>query len=253
MGRVAVALSLDAALQAAVPASWRQESRPLPETARVEVHLVATDDPPGLDDAHGFRDSQFAGGGCRLSRARVTRDFERVEGECVAHPAALARAVRFATEPLLAAHGWLLLHASSVVVGGGAHLFAAPSGTGKSTLARTLVAAGAELLGDEVACVGPEGVAVHPGQAPHGALGKVVPLSTIHLLGRGEPGTQPAGVAEATAELLSQAMVYEDDRAALDRAMAQVADLVSRTPVVRTRVPLGIGALSLFGFGAGGR
>ena len=251
VGPVAVELELDEALFAAAPSGWRAANRSESSRARARVRLVAMEAAPRLSDAHGFRDSRFCGGGCRLVRTRLGPDEERIDGESVADPLALARAVRFATQPLLASQGWLLLHAASVVIRERAELFVAASGTGKSTLARALSRAGAQLLGDEVAAVGPEGVAVHPGQSPHGALGQVVPLGTVHLLARGEPGSAPVGGAEATAELLSQAMVYEDGRAAIERALALVSRLVARATIVRTRVPLGDRALLPFGFGAG--
>ncbi len=63
----------------------------------------------------------------------------------------------------LAHMGHLMVHASAVSVGGRALCLVAPSGTGKSTLAAMLVAAGCRLLSDDVVRLqaGSAGVTVH--------------------------------------------------------------------------------------------
>jgi hypothetical protein len=72
------------------------------------------------------------------------------------------------TLPLAAAlQGLEPLHASAVALDGNALAFTAPSGTGKSSLAAHLVAAGAGFLTDDVLALerGDDGVVAHPGAA----------------------------------------------------------------------------------------
>lgn len=133
----------------------------------------------------GAEDSELLSSACRLRRQRRGHLVE-ISGTSLATPHALVRAIRFATQPSLLHHRLLLLHASSVVLDDGAHVFVARSGTGKSTLAQRLVRAGARLLGDEVALVGNGGAEVHPGQLLHGTPGDGAPLAAIHLLGQSQ-------------------------------------------------------------------
>ncbi|MCP9485219.1 MAG: hypothetical protein MSC30_05135 [Gaiellaceae bacterium MAG52_C11] len=75
------------------------------------------------------------------------------------------------TLPLAAAlQGLEVLHASAVGIGGRAVAFTAASGTGKSSLAAHLVAAGATFLTDDVLALepGPDGALAHPGPARAG-------------------------------------------------------------------------------------
>ncbi len=75
------------------------------------------------------------------------------------------------TLPLAAGlQGLEVLHASAVGIEGKAVAFTAPSGTGKSSLAAHLVAAGATFLTDDVLALerGPRGVLAHPGPARAG-------------------------------------------------------------------------------------
>lgn len=64
----------------------------------------------------------------------------------------------------MSTRGEYVLHAAAVVVGGGAVVFAGPSGRGKSTLAASCVAYGARLLADDCVRVTPSvgGFVAHP-------------------------------------------------------------------------------------------
>jgi hypothetical protein len=223
---------------------------------RLELVLAAEDGGASSEIRLFDDDGAFSGGGCRLRREILPAPRgdvrERVTGVVRPHASALARAFRFATQPRLAALGWMLLHGSSVALADGVHVFVAASGTGKSTLARRLVAHGARLVGDEVALVHPDGrVAAHPGQPVHGPLGRTERLAAVHLLGRGEPSTRRAAGAGAVATLLAQAMVYEARPAAAVELFAQLARLVETVAVFETTVPDGPAAARLFGLGGG--
>lgn len=173
-----------------------------------------------------------------LERRIESDGSETIIGSCFGGPHSLRHTLRFATQPALLRTGWLLLHACSVRLDDGVHVFAAPSGTGKTTLARRLSEAGATVLGDEVALVSAEGeVAVHPGQQWHGARSDGGRLAAIHLLGRGEPSRRRIGATQAIARLLSLTMVYEDFPETVGVALAALTRLVTTTPVFATLVP----------------
>lgn len=245
VGPLEVLVELDEALARVAPDGWGTTSGAYADET-IRLHAWSR---PGLRISGFDAEGRFTAGGCRLQR-RLVDGHVVTTGESAVDRAALTRAIRFATQPSLLGKGWLLLHGSSVLLPDGVHVFVAASGTGKSTLARRLVRAGATLVGDEVALVGEGKVAVHPGQLVHGPLDSPFALAAIHLLGRGGPSSTPARKVGAAAELLSAAMVYEDGRPAAERAIALVDELVSCTPVFETRVPDDDRALALLGLGA---
>lgn len=238
VGPLEAALVLDGALAALVPAGWR--SAPL-ERERVRLDLSAVVGP--LEAGPGAFD---VAGGLRTSSGTLTAVDGGFSGTCLADPSSLGRMLRFATAPLLLARGWLLLHAASVRLADGVHLFVAASGVGKTTLALRLEAAGAELFGDEVALVGHGRAGVHPGQPRYGVPGTEGPLAAIHLLGRGAPSMTLVRPAVAAGELLGAAMVFEDGPVAVARALEVVTGLLRDAPVYRTLVPDDVTALAPF-------
>lgn len=254
IGPLRVRVDLDATLTAHVPAAWhdarvRTSDEP---TERIRLTAGPVLPPAALASPEVFTSgasrSLLRSSACRLERRRDVRGGRDVTitGTCIATPHALTRALRFATQPSLLDRRRLLLHASSVVLDDGAHVFVAASGTGKSTLARRLVDAGAKLLGDEVALLGDGLAEVHPGQMLHGTPGDFAPLAAIHLLDRGAPSSEVVRQARAASTLLEAAMVYENGAGALERALAIVADLLATVPVLKTTVPDSDDALSLF-------
>lgn len=119
-------------------------------------------------------------------------------------PVAWQRLFFAQTLPLAAAlQGLEVLHASAVGVGGRAVAFTAASGTGKSSLAAHLIAAGATFLTDDVLAieVGGGGVLAHPGPARASVfsheLRSMTPLGRDRLGPRvgaaGKPQLEPAG------------------------------------------------------------
>jgi type II secretory pathway predicted ATPase ExeA len=175
--------------------------------------------------------------GVELVRAASDGAFTMISGRCHPSPTAVARAVRFAVQPALLDAGWLLLHASSVRLEGGVHLFLAPSGTGKTTLARRLAQAGATLLGDEVALVTPGHAGVFPLQPLAGDAALLAPLAAVHVLRQGAPSSTPLTHARAAAELLAQTMVYETGAVAMERSFDLAVKMASHTPAFTTHIP----------------
>ncbi len=158
-------------------------------------------------------------------------------GRCHPSPAAVIRAVRFALQPWLLDAGWLLLHGASLLLDDGVHVFLAPSGTGKSTLARRLQARGAALLGDEVALVGEGRAAVFPHQPMAGDASLDGPLAAVHLLKQGPPSTTPLSASAACAQLLTHAMVYESGAEAMRRSLGLAMRLAESVRAFVTHVP----------------
>ena len=137
--------------------------------------------------------------------ALVSRDGTRVL--CAAGAVPRARWERYLLAQVLpftaGVRGIEQLHAAAVVLRGAAVAVAAPSGAGKSTVARALLERGADLLADDVVSVtdDPKGLRAHPGPGlmslrPPGAAGEgtmtavpvhpdAAPLAAVWLLERG--------------------------------------------------------------------
>jgi hypothetical protein len=209
-------------------------------TALLHLDLAPWPDAPDDGPVRLWEDdrARMTAVGVALERDERDEDGSVVlTGRCHPSPAAIARAVRFAAQPWLLDAGWLLLHGASVLLDDGVHVFLAPSGTGKSTLARRLVNAGAALLGDEVAMVCERQAGVFPLQPLAGNPVLAAPLAAIHLLGQGAPFSEPLSPTAACAQLLSHAMVYESGPRAMRRSLELATVLARGLPVFATRVP----------------
>ena len=103
-------------------------------------------------------------------------------------PGQLENVLRVVVAQAVLDQGGVLLHAATVQAGGGAHVFAGTSGTGKSTLAGFCLAAGLPVLGDDLAALtrGPTGWQVTPvpfaGDLPVTTLTAPVPLASLNRL-----------------------------------------------------------------------
>jgi len=180
---------------------------------------------------------------------------------------------------LLLAHlgGAIPLHASAVALGGRAVVFVGGSGLGKSTLAAALCdELDGSLLADDAAVIERRGdaydvVAVEErhwlDRAAAAALGRPsdfsgeksplaarrvdVPRARLALIvhlafveGNEPPRLVPVVGIEAVAGLLSQLTRFVVDEAAIARRdLASLADLASRTPIVRLERPRGFDRL----------
>lgn len=129
-----------------------------------------------------------------------------------------------------------LFHGSAVAVDGWGYLFAAKSGTGKSTHARLWQ----QLLGDRLIYVNDDKPLIRitrqgalvcgtPYDGKHRrSTNTAVPLETVCLLRRGEQNAiRPIGAGEAFPRLLQQAYSPQD-RAALQRTVALLRGLTER-------------------------
>ena len=134
------------------------------------------------------------------------------------------------------AYDTFLFHGSAVAVDGRGYLFAAKSGTGKSTHARLWQ----QLLGDRLIYVNDDKPLIRitrqgalvcgtPYDGKHRrSTNTAVPLETVCLLRRGEQNAiRPIGAGEAFPRLLQQAYSPQD-RAALQRTVALLRGLTER-------------------------
>ena len=192
---------------------------PAPGAGRALLLELSWVDASYRNDALG-RDEELRidRGGLVLGRASagVWRRDGHLEAVLADDPAWLGQEIenllRLAVARHLLARGGLLLHGASALLGGGAVVFPAASGTGKSTLARELEAAGIETLGDDMAAVVPDGDGwcVHAlpftGEAREHRRPGAYPLRAIHPLHRGagprfeplEPGAAAGAIAAQT-------------------------------------------------------
>lgn len=129
---------------------------------------------------------------------------------------AVEAAVRACASMALPPRGALILHASAVEAGGGAHIFAGVSGAGKSTLAHMLESGlpGCRRLSDELTVAAAQGgrwmLHVPPfigGEGlPHGAES---PIATLQFLEKAPIHERRAlGAAAATQQLLRHILAY---------------------------------------------
>lgn len=178
---------------------------------------------------------------------------------------------------ILYQRGALLLHASAVVHQGRAHVFCAPSGTGKSTLAGALVDAGATFLADDVCAIEQRGhhpvvradgrcLRLYPDSIDQVGLragvgarvrkrldkfhvaieqpaADTAPLGAIFMLGNSNAGSPP-GITRLPPLAAAQALLRETYRRRLALAYSSqsglamgVATLLSRVPVFHLRRP----------------
>ena len=150
-------------------------------------------------------------------------------------------------------HGVILFHGSALAVDGEAFLFAAPSGTGKSTHARLW----RELLGDRAVMVNDDkplisvtadGVTVHgtPYNGKHGLGANIaVPLKAICVLARGEENAiRPAEKGEVYPALLQQ-LYRPSDPAALAASLSLLDETAGRVRLYRLFCNMDISAAEL--------
>ena len=153
-----------------------------------------------------------------------------------------------------------LFHGSAVAVDGWGYLFAAKSGTGKSTHARLWQ----QLLGDRLIYVNDDKPLIRitrqgalvcgtPYDGKHRrSTNTAVPLETVCLLRRGEQNAiRPIGAGEAFPRLLQQAYSPQD-RAALQRTVALLRGLTERVRLYELSCNMDIEAARVAFEGMGG-
>jgi hypothetical protein len=145
---------------------------------------------------------------------------------------------------VLAKQGGFLLHSASAIRNGKAFLFAGVSGAGKTTISR-LAPPDATLLTDEISYVrrSNEGYVAF-GTPFTGELTKLgentsAPIAALYLLAKGQENCiEPAAVADAGRELLSNVLFFAEDPELVQCVFQAACDFVHRVPVYRlTFVP----------------
>lgn len=143
------------------------------------------------------------------------------------------------TAELLPARGRFMLHAAYVLQEGEAILFAAPSGTGKSTQAHFWkTGRGAEIVNeDRVILSQQDGVFYAHGAWATGTAGvsgnKTAPVRAVVLLGQGEENRViPLTAAEKLRQLIPLCTFNDRDATERIRIIDRVSELIERVPVV---------------------
>lgn len=147
--------------------------------------------------------------------------------------------LRIVQSLLLSAEGGFLLHASSMIHNGRAHVFTGPSGAGKTTMTR-LAPSSAVLLTDEISCVRRTGDGWHAYGTPFaGELrtsGECVsaPVAAVYRL---EQGTRtrlaPLTAAEGIRTVMRNLLFFTPDAAAGRQVLDTVCELGAAVPVLR--------------------
>jgi hypothetical protein len=200
-----------------------------------EAHEVVLHGRPAQLPAHG--PWGWSGGRLSVEGLVLERRGSRTSGRFSTSQSDPHWPVRFAVQPLALEAGALMLHAATVDLSNGLHLFAAPSGTGKSTLAKRLGTSGFRVRSDEVAMVRGGLFAGFPFQPMSDGSTGTAPLAAIHLLGRGEPSSRRLGPGEATAQLLALAWMSEPGEMPMRRALDAASRIVAAVPAFETRLP----------------
>lgn len=155
----------------------------------------------------------------------------------------------------MAEAGGALLHSAAVAVEGGAMVFCGPSGAGKSTISRLALAAGREVLSDDLNALSRHGheVRVHrvpfTGELGHdgsAAAGSYAPRALVWLEKGEEPSFRPLGPASAVGFLLTSAPYVNGDSFRLARLAANLEGIAQGLPAGVLTFPRGadFGALA---------
>jgi len=137
----------------------------------------------------------------------------------------------------VAEEGGALFHSAAAVVDGAAMLFCGPSGAGKSTLSRLALAAGREVLSDDLNALSPRSGEGRVRPVPFtgelgrtgGAPGCLYPPRALLWLEKGTvPAFRPLGPASAVAYLLTAAPYVNADAFRLER-LAENLERMART------------------------
>jgi hypothetical protein len=180
-----------------------------------------------------------AGAHCFVERGdflgEIDLDRRRILVECHAAIPSLHAFFRVANALLLAKLDGLLLHASSIVRGGRAYLFAGPSGAGKTTIARL---SGGRVLSDEVSAVRRIGRTFHCYSTPFfgeydGAPGSTesAPLERVCFPARATYNAlAPTTAAQAAQQIVRSVYRHGADATLASRMFHTSSELASAVP-----------------------
>lgn len=168
-------------------------------------------------------------------QARISADGLQVELEQRSERVPLEMTAKILLARALSKAGGMLVHGVGVVHGGGAAVFVAPSGKGKSTLAALAAQGGVTVLGDELVAVFPisgewwaYGTPWHIGSA-WGA-----PLKALGLLAWSEAhAVEPLPPSELLRVLAENALLPDDEPATRKALFAAAEQALGKVKVVR--------------------
>jgi hypothetical protein len=143
--------------------------------------------------------------------------------------------------------GGLALHAASVLLGNGVHVFAGVSGAGKSTVAAQLAAQGATVLSDEftVLTPGPDGRFVAHGTPFWSGVPQTAAVAGIWRLGRGDAAVDHLRAPQVLAHLAKNLALMLAGGQWIHQSLQAAAALARVTPGHELRYRLGQPIVSL--------
>ena len=157
----------------------------------------------------------------------------------VLSPFSLDSVIRIVHTLVLAGEGGMLMHASSAILDGRAHVFTGVSGAGKTTISR-LAPADAHLLTDEMSFIRRVGGAYRAFGTPFaGELARPgenlsAPLAGIFLLAQGpENRIDELSPTEAVRALLANILFFAQDQALVKAVFDSAIALAAQVPVRR--------------------
>jgi hypothetical protein len=158
-------------------------------------------------------------------QARISADGLAVEVEQRAERLPLEMTVKILLARALSQNGGMLLHGAAVAHGGGAAAFIAPSGGGKSTLAKMAALGGVSVLADELVAVFPiSGEWWAYGTPWHVGAAWGAPLKALGLLAWDSAPRVDALAPTALLKVLAENALLPDDEPATRKALFAAAE-----------------------------
>jgi hypothetical protein len=215
------------------------DSAARPVSAEFQLDVVQTSPCEGVGDLR----VEARGGIWQMSRGDFAARWDPASGRGhirqTLNPYSTDSVLRIVQSLLLSSDDGFLLHASSMIHNGRAHVFTGPSGAGKTTMTR-LAPSDAVLLTDEISCLrrAADGWRAYgtPFAGELRTSGECVsaPVAALYRLEQGaENAITPLGPAEAVRTVMRNLLFFTSDVEARGRVLATVCDLRAAVPVRR--------------------